>query len=64
VDDAIAAFRYGMEVAPDEEISYLNLARVYARQGDLARARDVLRQLLTNKPSSSAARKSLQELGQ
>ena len=46
VDDAVAAFRYGIEVAPDEEISYLNLARVYARAGDRPRARDILHQLM------------------
>ena len=62
VDDAVAAFRYGMEVAPDEEISYLNLARVYARQGDRARARDILQQLLSRQPASAAASKSLREL--
>jgi len=64
VDDAVAAFRYGMEVAPDEEISYLNLARVYARQGDRARARDILRQLLSRQPANAAASKSLRELEQ
>ena len=64
VDDAIAAFRYGIEVAPDEELSYMNLARVYARAGDLAKAREVLKQLLTRSPSSPAARKALRELGE
>jgi tetratricopeptide (TPR) repeat protein len=64
VGDAVAAFRYGIEVAPDEEISYLNLARVYAREGDRARARDILQQLLSRQPGNAAASKSLRELQQ
>ncbi len=64
IDDAIAAFRYGIEVAPEEETSYLNLARVYARQGDRAKARDILGQLLTRKPSNVTAHKALRELEQ
>lgn len=64
VDDAVAAFRYGIEMAPDEEISYINLARAYARAGDRGRSRDVLHQLLTRRPGSSAASKALRELGE
>jgi cytochrome c-type biogenesis protein CcmH/NrfG len=64
VQDAVAAFRYGIEVAPDEDISYLNLARVYARQGDRTKAGDILRQLLARMPSNQAAIKSLRELEQ
>jgi Flp pilus assembly protein TadD len=63
-NDAVAAFRYGIDVAPDEEISYTNLARFYARAGDLAKARNVLHQLLTRHPASSAALKGLHELGE
>jgi Flp pilus assembly protein TadD len=63
-EDAVAAFKYGIEVAPDDDISYLNLARVYARAGDRVKARDILRQLLTRNPSSAAASKSLRELEQ
>jgi protein O-GlcNAc transferase len=64
VEDAVAAFKYGIEVAPEDEISYLNLARVYAREGDRTKASDILRQLLARKPSSAAAIKSLRELEQ
>jgi Flp pilus assembly protein TadD len=64
VEDAVAAFKYGIEVAPEDEISYLNLARVYAREGDRMKAREVLRQLLARKPSNAAAIKSLRELEQ
>jgi cytochrome c-type biogenesis protein CcmH/NrfG len=62
VDDAVAAFRYGIQVAPDEETSYMNLARVYARSGDRARARDILQQLIVRKPASAAGLKALREL--
>ena len=53
-----------MQVAPDEEISYLNLARVYARSADRAKAAQILRQLLARRPDSTAATKALRELGQ
>jgi Flp pilus assembly protein TadD len=61
-DDAVAAFRYGIEVAPGDETLYLNLARVYVRQGDRVKAREVLRLLQTHKPESAVARKALHEL--
>jgi tetratricopeptide (TPR) repeat protein len=61
-NEAIAAFRYGIQVAPDEEILYLNLSRAYAATGDLAKARDVLQQLLERRPDSVMARKGLAEL--
>jgi FimV-like protein len=64
VDDALAAFRYGIEVTPDNETLYLNLARVYVRSGDRAKARGILQQLLTRKPDSTVARKALGELGE
>jgi Flp pilus assembly protein TadD len=64
VDDAIAAFRYGVLVAPDDEILYMNLARVYARAGDRPRARDVIQQWLSRKPTSTVALKALRELGE
>jgi Flp pilus assembly protein TadD len=63
-DDAVAAFRYGIEVAPEDEMLYMNLARVYARAGDRTRAREILRQLLARKPNSTVALKSLRELGE
>ncbi len=60
--DAIAAFRYGIEVAPDDETLYLNLARAYVRQGDRAKAREVLLRLQSRKPDSAVARRALSEL--
>ena len=60
--EALAAFQYGIKVAPDDETLYLNLARVYVRLGDRAKARDILQQLLEHKPDSSAAREALEAL--
>lgn len=62
MNDAVAAFRYGIQIAPDEEVFYLNLARAYAALGELAKARDILRQLLDRKPESATAKKGLSEL--
>ena len=42
-NDAIAAFRYGIEVVPDNELLYLNLAGVYWSFGSSERAREILK---------------------
>jgi tetratricopeptide (TPR) repeat protein len=60
--DAIAAFRYGIEVVPDNELLYLNLAGVYWSFGSSERAREILERLLARKPDSIGARRALQEL--
>ncbi len=62
--DAVAALRYGIGVAPKAEPLYLNLARIYVQAGDRARARDLLQQLLAEKPDSAVARNALRELGE
>ncbi len=59
IDDAIGAFQYGIQVSPDDDILYLNLGRVYVRQGQLERAREVMKQLLERKPQSMTARHAL-----
>ena len=61
-NDAIAAFRYGIGVGPQNEIFYMNLARVYVQSHDWSQARNVLSELLQVKPDSHAARKALDEL--
>jgi tetratricopeptide (TPR) repeat protein len=61
-DDAIAAFRFGLQTAPDNETLCFNLARAYARTGDRLRAREILLQLLERK-DNPAARELLQEIG-
>jgi Tfp pilus assembly protein PilF len=62
-DDAIAAFRYGIQAAPDQELSYINLARALVIKGNRSDARAVLDQLLNRKPDSRLARKAIAELG-
>jgi predicted Zn-dependent protease len=61
-NDAIAAFRYGLQVAPDEEILYVNLSRAYMATGEPAKARDILHQLAQRRPDSAMAKKGLAEL--
>jgi Flp pilus assembly protein TadD len=63
-NDAIAAFKYGLEVAPESDSLYLNLARVYVRLQDRHKARDVILQLLQRNPDHPAALRALRELGQ
>jgi Flp pilus assembly protein TadD len=60
--EAAAALRYGIRVAPGDERLYLNLAKVYVQGGDRERARDVMQQLLEQKPDSATARAALREL--
>jgi Flp pilus assembly protein TadD len=62
VNDAIAAWRYGIQVAPDDGILYLNLGRTYVQSGDKEKAREVMQQLLDRKPDDPTARRALQEL--
>ena len=61
-NDAIAAFRYGIEVAPDDDTLYLNLGRLYVTMGNRAQARDVMQQLLNRKPGDPVATRALREL--
>jgi tetratricopeptide (TPR) repeat protein len=61
-NDAIAAFEYGIRMAPDEEVLYMNLGRIYVKQGDRAKARDVMLRLLERKPGNAAASNALREL--
>ncbi|MGA8029930.1 MAG: tetratricopeptide repeat protein, partial [Bryobacteraceae bacterium] len=62
VKDAVAAFQYGIRVAPDEDILYLNLGRTYTRLGQIDKAREVMQQLLDRKPGDATARHALEEL--
>jgi tetratricopeptide (TPR) repeat protein len=61
-DEAIAAFEYGIRVAPDEGILYLNLGRTYVSIGNRAKARQTMQALLDRKPDDPTARRALQEL--
>jgi Flp pilus assembly protein TadD len=61
-NDAAAAFQYGISVAPEDDILYVNLAKVYARTGDRSKAQAVLMRLLDLKPGHAAARRAMEEL--
>lgn len=60
--DAAGAFEYGLSVAPDDDRLYLNLGRVYLRQGRRDRAKLLVEQWLERKPSSAAAKRAMDEL--
>jgi tetratricopeptide (TPR) repeat protein len=60
--DAIAAFRYGIREAPDDDMLYLNLGRVYIQQGDREKARGVILEWLDRKPGNENARRALREV--
>jgi tetratricopeptide (TPR) repeat protein len=61
-DEAVASFEECIRSAPDFDQSYLNLARVYVLEEQLAKAREVLRQLLQRRPDDVAAQNALQQL--
>lgn len=63
MNDAISAWTYGIQVAPDEAILYLNLGRTYIGMGQKERARTTMQQLLDHDPDNEVARRALQELG-
>src|SRR5882724_9421374 len=60
--DAIAAFQYGIEVAPEDAELYMNLGRLYVQMGDREKARVVMQQLLVKKPGDPVALRALREL--
>jgi Flp pilus assembly protein TadD len=61
-DEAVSEFETCMRVAPAFDQSYLNLARVYAIEGDIDKARAVLRALLMQHPNHVAGRQALEQL--
>ncbi len=61
-NDAVAALRYGIEVAPGEESLYLNLASLYIRLDNREAARLTIDQLLARKPDSVRGKQALREL--
>ena len=63
-DQAIRSFEECIRVAPTFDQSYLNLARVYAVEGQTAKAREVLQNLLAQHPDHPAAKKALEALSQ
>ena len=61
-DDAVARFEECIRVAPTFDQSYLNLARVYAIEGDREKARNTLLELLKQRPNHAQATEMLREL--
>jgi tetratricopeptide (TPR) repeat protein len=61
-DEAVASFEECIRVAPVFDQSYLNLARVYALEGDTAKARLVLLDLLKQRPNDAQAQRTLEQL--
>ena len=55
-------FEECIRVAPRFDQSYLNLARVYAIEGDTDKARGVLLELLKQHPDHAQARQALEQL--
>jgi len=60
--DAIAAFRYGIQAAPEEDMLYLNLGRVYIQTGERDKARQVIMEWLDRKPGNQTAERALREI--
>jgi Flp pilus assembly protein TadD len=63
-DVAESSFRESIRVAPSFDQAYLNLARLYAIEGDTQKARTVLLQLLKQHPGHAQAEKELEQLPQ
>ena len=52
-------FKTGIKLAPNNDQSYLNLARLYAMQNDRDKAREVLEELLRIQPQNPGAKQAL-----
>lgn len=62
MNDAIAAWTYGIQVAPAEDMLYLNLGRAYVSSGQFDKARFIMQRLLDRDGGNEIARRALQEL--
>jgi Flp pilus assembly protein TadD len=63
-EDAEKSFKESIRVAPAFDQSYLNLARLYAIEGDAPKARAILLELLKQHPGDPQAEKELEQLPQ
>jgi Flp pilus assembly protein TadD len=52
-------FKTGIKLAPNNDQSYLNLARLYAMRSDRDKAREVLEELLRIQPQNPGAKQAL-----
>jgi Flp pilus assembly protein TadD len=55
-------FKTGIKLAPNNDQSYLNLARLYAIEAEKEKARQILQELLLVQPQNPAARQALEVL--
>jgi tetratricopeptide (TPR) repeat protein len=62
-DQGVASFEESIRVAPDFDQPYVNLARVYAIEGNTGKARAVVAQLLKRHPDHVQAKQMLEQLG-
>jgi Flp pilus assembly protein TadD len=62
--EAVHRFEESIRVAPEYDQSYLNLARVYAIEGEREKAREVLLELLKQHPDHAQAKAALSQLAQ
>jgi Flp pilus assembly protein TadD len=58
-EKAAEQFKTGIRLAPNNDQSYLNLARLYAMRSDREKAREVLQELLRVQPQNAGARQAL-----
>jgi Flp pilus assembly protein TadD len=62
MNDAVAAWNYGIQMCPAEAILYLNLGRAYVGLGQFDKARVIMQELLEHDANNQVARRALQEL--
>jgi Tfp pilus assembly protein PilF len=55
-------FKTCIQIAPNFDQSYLNLARLYAIRNDKEKAREALQELLRLQPQNQAAKQAMQVL--
>ena len=59
---AVDALERGIAAAPEDELLYLNLGRIYVQTKRYAEAKAAILRLLRVKPESGIAKKALQDL--
>jgi Flp pilus assembly protein TadD len=62
IADAVSAFRYGIRTAPDDDMLYLNLGRIYVQNGERDKARALMTEWLDRSPNNQAALRAMKEL--
>ena len=60
--DAVTAFQYGIDVSPESDILYINLAKIYAQTGEREKAKQAMHRLLDREPRNGTAQTILRGL--